>query len=240
MRRWTLLALCLSFAGLSLSASAQAVRPATAAAARPGLTDSFRQLVAQAQQRLNAQTGAPTQPSADGSRPLAINWPAAAAAQNSRLAVRSRIVNAGFVAANRARIDTVQIPVLLPGDPDLAAGLRFFPQGVDYVVSSNPPGMGFMLMGTGRAYPLGEGTSGGLGKGGLAARIPADGIVIRIPGKAARQDGDGLNASFNRYGAAYSISLDCDDHNRDPRCTDEAYVRGVIARLLTVLPAGKP
>ena len=237
MRRSALLALCLGLSGMSLSASAQTARPA-AQQAQPNFTTAFRNLVAQAQRRVGAApatTPAPT----DGSRPLAIDWPAAAAAQNSRLAVRSRTVNAAFVTANRARIDTVQIPVLLPGDPDLAAGLRFFPQGLDYVVSSNPPGMGFTLMGTGRAYPLGEGTSGALGKGGLASRIPADGIVIRIPGKSGRQDGDGLTASFNRFGAAYTIMLDCDDHNHDPRCIYEAYVRGVIYRLLAVLPAGR-
>ena len=234
MRPWTLLASCLALASVPLSASAQ---QAARTPAQPAFADRFRQLVVQAQQRLNAGQGASTP--ADGSRPLAIDWPGATAAQNSRLAVRSRAVNAGFVAANRAKIDTVQIPVLLPGDPDLAAGLRFFPQGLDYVVSSKTQGMAFTLMGSGRAYPLGEGTSGGLGRGGLAARIPADGIVIRIPGKSGRQDGDGLEASFNRFGATYSISLDCDDHNHDPRCTDEAYVRGVIARLLAVVPAGR-
>ena len=106
-------------------------------------------------------------------------------------------------------------------------------------MSSNPHGMGFTLIGTGRAYPLGEGTSGALGGGGLKARIPADGIVIRVPARSGRHDGDGLNASFNRFGAAYTISLDCDDHSHDPRCTDETYVRGVIFRLLAVLPAGR-
>ena len=231
MRRWMRPALCLAFAGLSLSASAQPAGPA-----QPGLTGALRQFVAQARQRLGAGANpAPT----DGSRALAVDWPGAAAAQNSRFSARGRAVNAGFVAANRAKIDTVQIPVLLPGDPDLAAGLRFFPQGLDYVVSSNPHGMAFTLMGTGRAYPLGEGTSGGLGRGGVASRIPADGIVIRIPARSGRQDGDGLNASFNRFGAAYTLSLDCDDHSHDTRCTDEAYVRGVISRLLAVLPAGR-
>ncbi len=193
--------------------------------------------MAQAQRQVGAGPAAPAP--TDGSRPLAIDWASAGRAQSAGITPQNRAGRAQFLNANRAKVDTMQIPVLLPGDPDLAAGLRFFPQGLDYVVSSNPKGMGFTLMGTGRAYPLGEGTAGGLGKGGLASRIPADGIVIRIPGKAARQDGDGLSASFSRYGAAYTVMLDCDDHNHDPRCTDEAYVRGVIARLLAVLPAGK-
>ena len=237
MRRWTLLALCLGLSGLSLSASAQTARTA-AQPDQPNFTSAFRNLVAQAQRQVGAGPATAPAPT-DGSRPLAIDWPAAAAAQNAGVNRLNRSARAQFVGANRAKIDTMQIPVLLPGDPDLAAGLRFFPQGLDYVVSSNPPGMGFTLMGTGRAYPLGEGTAGGLGKGGLAARIPADGIVIRIEGKSSTEDGDGLSASFNRFGAAYTIQLDCDDHAHDPRCTDEAYVRGVIARLLAVLPAGR-
>jgi len=48
----------------------------------------------------------------------------------------------------------------------------------------------------------------------------------------------GQVASFNRYGAAYSVTLECDDPQTDPRCADDVLVRR-LARSL-VIAAGSP
>jgi hypothetical protein len=62
----------------------------------------------------------------------------------------------------------------------------------------------------------------------LRARIPTDGVVIE-------HTEFGLDASFSRFGAAYSISLECADPT-DRRCIDDAFVRGLISRLTVVIP----
>jgi hypothetical protein len=41
----------------------------------------------------------------------------------------------------------------------------------------------------------------------------------------------GLELNFNRYGAAYSITIECDDPDGDSHCFDEAYVRGLARNL---------
>lgn len=40
----------------------------------------------------------------------------------------------------------------------------------------------------------------------------------------------GLTADFTRYGAAYTVTLECGSAS-DPRCADETYLRGLLGRL---------
>ena len=170
-------------------------------------------------------------PAAPGqSQPLAVDWKGASQQARGALNQRGQRANIKVIAANRAKIDTVAIPVLLPGDPDLAANLRFFPNGAFYTASSSSNGMSFVITGSGRGFPLGARTVRGLPGGDLKSRIPADGILIA-------QTEAGLDASFSRFGVSYSISLECASRT-DTRCTDEGYVRGVIARMTVVVPGG--
>ena len=182
------------------------------------------------QQRRFAAMVAP--PSPAQSRPMAIDWGSAQRLAQSGITERGRALNAKFIAANRAEIAKIAIPVLLPGDPDLAANLRIFANGAFYTASTSSNGMSCVLTGSGRAFPLSPRTVRALPGASLASRIPADGIDVE--GTEA-----GLDASFNRFGASYSISLECKTAG-DPRCNDPSYVRGVISRLAVVIPGGAP
>ena len=189
-----------------------------------GLTQSA---VAQTRPAISFAAARPANPAQ--SQPLPIDRAAAGRMANSPVNTRGRTVNAKFISANAAAINSVQIPVLLPGDPDLAANLRIFPNGAFYTVSSKSNGMAFVLTGAGRAFPVPPEAAKGLPGGSLAGRIPADGILIE------GSEG-GINAAFNRFGASYSISLECAAPQLDPRCTSPAYIRGVIGRLMVVMP----
>ena len=223
-----------SLLAFALGASAQ-TRPAANAPARltaqPSSPGNLISLLtgALAQTRPPVTFVPPPRGNPGQSQPLPIDRAAAGRVSNSAVNTRGRTVNAKFISANAAAINSVQIPVLLPGDPDLAANLRIFPNGPFYTVSSKSAGMSFVLMGSGRAFPVAPGTAKGLPGGGLAGRIPADGIVI--DGSEA-----GISASFNRFGASYSISLECASPLADPRCTSPAYIRGVIGRLMVIMP----
>ncbi len=139
-----------------------------------------------------------------------------------------RRINLKFIAANRALFDQTSIPVLLPSEPILAEHLRIFPNGPHYAVSSRSGGMSFHMTGHGRAFDLAPAAVRRLPHADLRARIPADGIVIE-------RSESGMDASFSRFGAAYSISLECADP-ADRRCNDEAFVRGLVARLMVLIP----
>ena len=176
-----------------------------------------------------AATSGPPSATPARSRALPIDWGSAGQQARSGVNERGRGINFKFIAANRAVINQITIPVLLPTDPNLAAGLRIFPNGDFYTVSTSAGGMSLVLTGGGRAFPLSPATAGVLPNGDLAARIPADGVVIE-------QTEAGIDASFTRFGAAYSIALECAKSHADPRCKTDAYVRGVIARLMVVVP----
>ncbi len=119
--------------------------------------------------------------------------------------------------------------MLLPGDPGLAPELKIFPNGAFYTASSSASGMSVVITGAGRAFALAPGTARGLPQGELATRVPADGVVIE-------QTEAGVDASFSRFGASYSVALECAQSHNDPRCRDDAYVRGLVARMMVVMP----
>jgi hypothetical protein len=208
------------------AAAAPARQPArqAAAAAQPSLLDKLTSM-------LSRPPAPAPQPAADPNTPqaLPVNWAASSRyAQASKGGGRA----APFITRNRPAIDSLSVPVLLPGEPDLLANMRLFPHGDFYTVSSNGPnGLSFVMSGHSKAYPLPPGLARSL-RGGLKARIPADGILIS-------ETEAGRDAEFSRFGAAYAISLDCRLKQADPRCGDDAYLRGVISRLVTVNPAGR-
>lgn len=229
MRRriWTSVILSAVVLAVGAGALAQQQRPAAAKpAAKPSFLDRLTAMVGQSSRPAPAAAS-----DSGGPRALAVDWTASKRYAEVSANARGGRVAAGFVGKNRAAIDSLTVPVLLPGDPDLVAGLRIFPHGDFYTISSTANGMSFVMTGHSKAYPLPPGAARGLGKGGLAGRIPADEIVIE-------GNESGLNADFTRFGAVYSIALDCRDRLADPRCGSEAYVRGVIARMTVVLPAG--
>lgn len=233
-RVWTSLMLSAAVLAGAAGAVAQQQRPAgqKAATRKPTTKPSFFD-------RLTSMVGQPEKPAAPppspepgAPQPLAVNWVASKRYAEASSNSRGGHVTSGFVARNRAAIDSLSVPVLLPGDPDLVAGLRLYPHGDFYTISSTANGMTFLMSGHSKAYPLPPGAVKGLGRGGLGGRIPADGIVIE-------GNESGLGADFTRFGAVYSIVLDCRDRQADPRCGSDAYVRGVIARMTVVTPAGR-
>jgi hypothetical protein len=160
-------------------------------------------------------------PLAAPAKPVVIDWVGARQQAKADAPIRDRMLGAGFMAANQAVIAKITIPVLLPGDRDLARGLRIFPSGPGYTASSATRGMGFLLTGSGRVFALGP---------KIMPNLPVDGVVV------SRTE-SGLDASFNRFGAGYSISLDC-KRPADSRCQDPTYLRGVVTRLAVVVPGG--
>jgi hypothetical protein len=166
-------------------------------------------------QRLRAEHAAAPTPGPP--RTSAIDWAAARAA--------SRQDAPRLLAGNRAAIAKISIPVLLPSDPDLSADLRIFGSGTSYSASSKVGDMSFILTGSARAFPVPA-------RPARPLQIPADGILI---GRSEV----GLDASFMRFGATYSIEMECRE-GADRRCADEAYLRGVISRLAVLIPPGAP
>lgn len=136
-----------------------------------------------------------------------------------------------FITLNRQAIDTLRLPVLLPKDPDLASSLRLFPRGDSYTVSAKLARFAFTLTGSRQAFHLPPDAVKTLPPGGLKSRVPADGILVEV------NESGGIDVSQTRFGVHYSISLECADGQKDQRCANDRYVRGLISRLTVVVPA---
>jgi len=162
-------------------------------------------------------------------RLLALDMQGARTQARAPINQRGKAINLRFIAANKVLIDQISIPVLLPSEPPLAEHLRIFPNEAHYAISSTGQGgLSFHMTGHGKAFDLMPAAVRRLPHADLRARIPADGVVIE-------HTEFGLDASFNRFGAAYSISLECADP-ADPRCTNDGYIRSLISRLMVVIP----
>lgn len=130
-----------------------------------------------------------------------------------------------------AAISTTNLPVLIPGTAALGldgnARVLLFPRPDFYTLSISGPGLTIEVFGTRLAH----------------ARAP-DPLSTR---RLNATDGDGYRVSateygrelsFNRYGAAYSITVECDRPEADPRCGNDAYVRNLADSL--IIAAGTP
>jgi len=208
------------------------MRPRTGALLVVGLGIGVIAFSASAQQQRSLAARA-AQQAPGQSRPLAIDWNAVDQQAKAGPNIRGLRTNSKFMAANKAEIDKIAIPVMLPTDPDLAANLKIFANGPFYSASSSSNGMSLLIQGSGRSFALAPATARALPNASMASRIPADGIVIE-------QTEAGLDASFTRFGASYSVALECAKAHADTRCSDPAYVKGVIARMMVVRPGSAP
>jgi hypothetical protein len=166
-----------------------------------------------------------------GSTALPIDWISARRSAGTYDNADKLVGLRPFIAANRADIDSLRLPVLLFADAGLNGQLRIFAHGDFYSLSSIGGGVAVTLTGYGRAYPLPASADTQLPSGGLRSRMPTDGLVIEA-GEA------GLDVDFNRFGAAYSLSIQCDEPEGDKRCSDQTYVRGLVDRMGVVIPGG--
>ncbi|MEQ8404010.1 MAG: hypothetical protein RKE49_02850 [Oceanicaulis sp.] len=136
---------------------------------------------------------------------------------------------------SRANIRPVHMPVLLPG-----AG----PQALTTRPGGEP---GLMLMTRAYFYDASwheDGVSVHVGGSRLINHRGND--VARAAGLNRGRGGDGyrivtnesgLTADFSRYGAAYTVTVECASAS-DPRCADEAYLRALLDRL--IVAGGNP
>lgn len=133
-------------------------------------------------------------------------------------------------AAAQAR--PVHMPVLLPmregavftrngGEP----GVMLITRAHFYDASYFDDGVSVHVAGTRRINHRSPAGAAGIGRG-----RGADGLRVVT-------DEAGLTADFTRYGAAYTVTVECVSSS-DPRCADEDFVRALVGRL--VVAGGGP
>ena len=218
--RYRICVLALAGASIGLTAQTQPVRTAPPDTANPALR----------------QTTAPD-PAPDAPRVMPVNWVAArqdartqSQFDNRAVAVRQaprfpQPTNDGAQAVARTRL-----PVLIPASNALGLddpAVQLFPQENFYTLSITGADIVIEVFGTRLAHA----TVPDAAAGRRLRTTDADGYRMT----ATRY---GRELSFNRYGAAYSITVECGAPQSDARCTSDDYVRRLAQSLL--IAAGNP
>tara|TARA_R110002124_G_scaffold60436_2_gene165704 strand:+ start:3282 stop:3959 length:678 start_codon:yes stop_codon:yes gene_type:complete len=186
------------------------------------------------------QTRPVAEPASPGApRAMAINWDQAQADARRQGAVNSAPVAAARLApemprpSNReaAEVANTRLPVLVPNMAVLNASppptVLLFPRPDFYTLSISGDGLVIEIFGTRLAHAVAPDAI-------TARQLRATGPdALRVSATEYGQVAD-----FNRYGAAYSVTLECDNPQGDPRCADDVLVRR-LARSL-VIAAGSP
>ncbi len=172
-------------------------------------------------------------------RTVAIDWEQARADARRQSAAASQTVTAIRVAPELPRpgnpeagqVADTRLPVLVPNMGILSATppptVLLFPRTDFYTLSISGDGLVIEVFGTRLAHATAPDAV-------TARQLRATGPdELRVSATEFGQVAD-----FNRYGAAYSVTLECDNPYSDPRCADEELVRR-IARSL-VIAAGSP
>lgn len=122
---------------------------------------------------------------------------------------------------NQAAVDQTRVPILLPVDETLTAGARLYSFGDYYTITADAPGMGVSLSGTTTVVSM-------------PANTPLKIDPVGPEGVTSQRTVDGQLISFTRYGVLYTVEVRCDAPT-DPRCADDNYARGLLAKTTAVV-----
>ena len=122
---------------------------------------------------------------------------------------------------DQAAVDQTRVPILLPVDEGLTSGARLYSFGDYYTITADAPGVGVSLSGTTAVIPL-------------APDTPLKIDAVGPEGVTSQRTVDGQLISFTRYGVLYTVEVRCDAPT-DPRCADDNYARGLLAKTTAVV-----
>jgi len=143
-------------------------------------------------------------------------------------------------------VDRPKLPILLPPDPEMLdiykgvvptaqdaraiAGKIALFQGLDdhYAATFDLGGAALLINGSRLSFQ----------NAAKAVRDRARRLSDGTQLNPIERDDVGVSISFNRFGAAYTVEVICDDPRRDKRCTQNSFINDIYRKLL--LFGGKP
>ena len=177
-----------------------------------------------------AQPKQPAQPSAAPAPQLTtIDWAEVRAdIKNQRL---QRVQQMKIAIAPNAA--TPSLPMLLPFEPTLlATTANVFPRPDSYAASMRAGDITVEVHGERRVTVLAKDDPlMRLGSGKLTGMVAGRAVPIAID----KTEG-GFDVTFNRFGAAYLISIECRQAETDERCTKPAFIQKLAERMALAGP----
>lgn len=138
----------------------------------------------------------------------------------SDASTRPRVDTAPLSAEARAVVAASTVPVLLPRDPALLRGAVLTRGDTWYAASLHPEGHHVTVLG--RALAVHQPT--------LEESVPE--AARRRPGETSLTRVDGIvTVTFDAFGAAYTVNVECDAPATDARCTGDDYANALVRDL---------
>jgi|GEM_PF-3704903 len=159
---------------------------------------------------------------------------------------RQFVVNVRDASRTLRTVDRPKLPILLPPDPEMLdiykgvvptaqdaraiAGKIALFQGLDdhYAATFDLDGAALLINGSRLSFRNAAKATRD------RARRLSDGTQLN----PIERDDVGVSISFNRFGAAYTVEVVCDDPRRDTRCNQNGFINDIYRKLL--LFGGKP
>ena len=155
-----------------------------------------------------------------------IDWQAVQQAIQTDQSRDSNAINL-FRSSVPAGVDSVNVPVLVPGTGPVRASPRFRGQNNAYAAAYLLNAAKLTILGSSIALALPADDS-------LAASMQAIGDSTEPQFEILE---DGTDLSFSRFGASYTLRISCSAPD-DERCTKDEFLRSVARSLVTI--GGKP
>ncbi len=126
----------------------------------------------------------------------------------------------------RAEGVTPTLPVLLPAEPALIRSVRVFIQPNSYSATSDIGRANVTIYGT-HVFRK-RAADDPIARAAAAAprEALANGLQVRVTTEES-----GITLTFARWGAAYLISVECEDINKDARCADAAFIKALAEKM---------
>lgn len=155
-----------------------------------------------------------------------VDWSAARIARQADQVRNPEALNQ-FRSAVPTGLDSVALPVLVPGTGPVRATPRFRGQETAYTAAYVLRGARLSIFGTVFAIQLSEGSA-------IVPQIRDTPVGERYT--FARSD-DGADLDFSRFGAHYTLRLSC-ERSDDSRCTSETFLQSLADSL--IVAGGSP
>lgn len=169
----------------------------------------------------------PTAPAPDGFEFGTIDWQGWLDEFRKQKTARTGSLPDGAIVREKEVVPT--LPVLLPVEPALMRSVRVFFEPNSYSASGDIGRANVTIYGTHVFRKRAPDDPIARAAAAAPRETLPNGVQVRVTTAEA-----GINLTFTRWGAAYLISIECEDINRDARCSDPDYIKSLAENMATI------
>jgi hypothetical protein len=188
------------------------------AVAQPGPAEGSRK------DELRPNFPVPAKPAPDGFVYGTIDWQGLLGDMRKEAVGRTGSLPDGAIV--REKDVTPTLPLLLPAEPALIRSVRLFIEPNSYSATSDIGRANVTIYGTHVFRNRAPGDPIARAAAAAPRQTLGNGLQVRVTTEES-----GITLTFARWGAAYLISVECEDINKDARCANAAFIKALAEKM---------